>query len=53
TKGVATLAAGGQGQAQQFPLKLGAAALMTIPVALMFFAFQRKIMSTAEGAEKG
>ncbi|MDQ3454690.1 MAG: carbohydrate ABC transporter permease, partial [Actinomycetota bacterium] len=42
TKGVATLAAGGQGQAQQFPLKLGAAALMTIPVALMFFAFQRK-----------
>ncbi len=53
TKGVATLAAGGQGQAQQFPLKLGAAALMTIPVALMFFIFQRKIMNTAEGAEKG
>lgn len=53
TKGVATLAAGGQGQAQQFPLKLGAAALMTVPVALMFFIFQRKIMSTAEGAEKG
>lgn len=53
TKGVATLASGGQGQAQQFPLKLGAAALMTIPVALMFFAFQRKIMSQTEGAEKG
>ncbi|MBA2555464.1 MAG: carbohydrate ABC transporter permease [Geodermatophilaceae bacterium] len=53
TKGVATLAAGGQGQAQQFPLKLGAAALMTIPVAVMFFIFQRKIMNTAEGAEKG
>ncbi|MBA3800961.1 MAG: carbohydrate ABC transporter permease, partial [Geodermatophilaceae bacterium] len=53
TKGVATLAAGGQGQAQQFPLKLGAAALMTIPVAVMFFIFQRQIMNTAEGAEKG
>jgi len=53
TKGVATLASGGQGQAQQFPLKLGAAALMTIPVAVMFFIFQRKIMNTSEGAEKG
>ncbi|MBA3523991.1 MAG: carbohydrate ABC transporter permease [Geodermatophilaceae bacterium] len=53
TKGVATLAAGGLGQAQQFPLKLGAAALMTIPVAVLFFIFQRQIMSTAEGAEKG
>ncbi len=53
TKGVATLASGGQGQAQQFPLKLGAAALMTIPVAVMFFVFQRQIMSTAQGAEKG
>ncbi len=53
TKGVATLAAGGQGQAQQFPLKLAAALLMTIPVAVLFFVFQRQIMSTAEGAEKG
>lgn len=53
TKGVATLASGGRGQAQQFPLKMGAALLMTIPVAVLFFVFQRKIMSTAEGAEKG
>jgi len=53
TKGVATLASGGLGQAQQFPLKLGAAALMTIPVAVMFFIFQRQIMSTTEGAVKG
>ena len=53
TKGVATLAAGGQGQAQQFPLKMAAALLMTIPVAVLFFVFQRQIMSTAEGAEKG
>ncbi len=53
TKGVATLTAGGRSQAQEFPLKLAASALMTIPVALMFFVFQRHIMSTAEGAEKG
>lgn len=53
TKGVATLAAGGLGQAQQFPLKLGAAALMTIPVAVLFFIFQKQIMKTGEGAEKG
>jgi len=53
TKGVATLAAGGLGQAQQFPLKLGAAVLMTVPVAVIFFIFQRKIMGTTEGAEKG
>jgi len=26
---------------------------MTIPVAVMFFIFQRQIMSTAEGAVKG
>ncbi len=44
---------GRRGQAQQFPLKLGAALLMTIPVAVLFFIFQRQIMSTAEGAEKG
>ena len=53
TKGVATLTAGGRSQAQEFPLKLAASALMTIPVAVMFFVFQRHIMSTAEGAEKG
>ena len=32
---------------------MGAALLMTIPVAVLFFIFQRQIMSTAEGAEKG
>ena len=53
TKGVATLASGGEGQAQRFPIKLAAAALMTIPVAVLFFVFQRQIMSTAEGAVKG
>ena len=53
TTGVAALAAGSLGQGSQFPLKLAAALLMTIPVALLFFAFQRKIMSNNEGAEKG
>ena len=37
----------------QYPLQLAAAVLMTIPVAVVFFVFQRRIMSTTEGAEKG
>ncbi|MFZ5869394.1 MAG: carbohydrate ABC transporter permease [Actinomycetota bacterium] len=52
TTGVASLAAGALGQAQQFPLKLAAALMMTIPVAVLFFVFQRQIMSTTEGAVK-
>ncbi|WP_298457029.1 carbohydrate ABC transporter permease [uncultured Cellulomonas sp.] len=52
TKGVAGLAAGGLGQGSQFPLKLGAAALMTVPVAILFFVFQRRIMNTVTGAVK-
>jgi multiple sugar transport system permease protein len=52
TTGVAALAAGSLGQGSQYPLKLAAALLMTIPVALLFFAFQRKIMATNEGAVK-
>ena len=52
TKLVATLAGGGQGQANQYPLKLAAAALMTIPVAVLFFVFQSRIMATGEGAVK-
>lgn len=52
TTGVAALAAGSLGQGTQYPLKLAAALLMTIPVALLFFAFQRQIMATAEGAVK-
>lgn len=52
TKLVAQLASGGLGQANQYPLKLAAALLMTIPVAVLFFVFQKKIMSTAEGAVK-
>ena len=41
------------GSGTQFPLKLAAAVLMTIPVAIVFFIFQKRIMSTTEGAEKG
>jgi len=52
TKLVAQLASGGQGQSNQYPLKLAAALLMTVPVAVLFFVFQKKIMSTAEGAVK-
>jgi multiple sugar transport system permease protein len=52
TKGVAGLVAGGLGQGSQYPLKLGAAAIMTIPVAVLFFVFQRRIMNTTTGAVK-
>jgi len=53
TTGVATLTNGQLGQGNQFPLKLAAAVLMSIPVAVLFFVFQKRIMSTSEGAEKG
>ncbi|MFF1574592.1 carbohydrate ABC transporter permease [Leifsonia sp. NPDC058292] len=52
TKGVAGLASGQLSQGSQYPLKLAAAALMTIPVAVLFFIFQRRIMNTSEGAVK-
>lgn len=53
TKGVASLASGQLGQGSQYPLKLGAAIIMTVPVAVLFFVFQRRIMNVSEGAEKG
>ncbi|MEW1959369.1 carbohydrate ABC transporter permease [Kineococcus sp. NPDC059986] len=52
TKGVAGLASGQLSQGTQFPLKLAAAALMTIPVAVLFFVFQRRIMNSSDGAVK-
>jgi multiple sugar transport system permease protein len=52
TKGVATLASGSLGSGTQYPLKLAAAMIMTIPVAIMFFVFQKRIMSQSEGAVK-
>jgi multiple sugar transport system permease protein len=53
TKGVASLSSGQLSQGTQYPLKLAAAALMTIPVAIVFFIFQKRIMNTSEGAVKG
>lgn len=52
TKGVAALASGQLSQGTQYPLKLAAAAIMTIPVAVMFFIFQRRILNASEGAVK-
>ncbi len=52
TKGVAQLSSGQLSQGSQYPLKLSAALLMTIPVALLFFLFQRHIMNASAGAVK-
>lgn len=53
TKGVASLASGQLSSGTQYPLKLAAAALMTVPVAVVFFILQKRIMNTSEGAVKG
>jgi multiple sugar transport system permease protein len=50
TKGVAQLSSGTLGQGMKYPLKLAAAAMMTIPVAVVFFVFQKRIMNTTTGA---
>lgn len=52
TKGVASLASGQLSQGNQYPVKLAAAVVMTIPVAILFFIFQKKIMNTSEGSVK-
>jgi multiple sugar transport system permease protein len=52
TKGVAQLASGQLSQGSQFPIKLAAALLMTIPVAVVFFIFQKRIMNVSGGAVK-
>jgi multiple sugar transport system permease protein len=52
TKGVAQLASGSYGQGTKYPLKLAAAAVMTIPVAVVFFLFQKRIMNSTSGAVK-
>jgi multiple sugar transport system permease protein len=52
--GLASLTSGELGSGTQFPLKMGAALLTTIPVAVIFFAFQRHfIRGGNEGGEKG
>ena len=54
TTGVATLAAGGFGSGNRYPLKLAAALLMTLPVAFVFLMFQKRFMRGAtEGGIKG
>ena len=53
-RGLADLVSGSLGAGTQFPLKLGAALLATIPVAVVFVVFQRYFVRGAtEGAEKG
>lgn len=52
TKGVAQLASGALSSGSQYPVKLAAAAVMTIPVAVVFFIFQKRIMNTQAGAVK-
>jgi multiple sugar transport system permease protein len=52
--GLASLASGELSAGSQYPLKLGAALLTTIPVALLFFSFQRFFVRGGnEGANKG
>ena len=53
-RGLADLVSGSLGAGTQYPLKLGAALLATIPVAIIFVIFQRYFVRGAtEGAEKG
>lgn len=53
TTGVAGLLSGALGAGNRYPLKLAAAVLMTIPVAVMYFIFQKRIVSgSLEGAVK-
>jgi multiple sugar transport system permease protein len=44
TTGLANLAGGGLSAGNQFPLKLGAALLATVPVAVLFFVFQKRLV---------
>jgi multiple sugar transport system permease protein len=52
TTGVGRLVSGQLGAGTQYPLQLAAAMAMTIPVAIVFFVFQKYIMRTGEGAMK-
>ena len=46
------LVSGQLGSATQYPLKLAAAVAMTVPVAVIFFIFQKHILRTDQGAVK-
>lgn len=53
TTGVASLTSGELGAGNQYPLQLAAAVLMSIPVVVIFFIFQKRLMNTTDGGEKG
>jgi len=54
TTGMANLFTGALGGGQKFPLKLAVAMIATVPVALVFFLFQKRFVAGANaGAEKG
>ncbi len=53
TTGIASLFSGQLGSGNEFPLKMAAAVLITIPIAIMFFVFQKRLINTTEGSEKG
>lgn len=53
-RGLADLVSGSLGSGTQYPLKLGAALLATIPIAILFIVFQRYFVRGAnEGSIKG
>jgi multiple sugar transport system permease protein len=52
TTGVGRLVSGQLGSATEYPLKLAAAVAMTVPVAVVFFVFQKYILHTDQGAVK-
>lgn len=52
TTGVGRLVSGQLGVGNQYPLKMAAALLMTLPVAVVFFTFQKYIVRSNEGATK-
>ena len=52
TTGVGRLVTGQLGDTTSYPLELAAAMGMTIPVAIIFFVFQKYIIRTGEGAVK-
>ena len=52
TKGVAGLSHGALSGGTQYPIKLAAAAVMTVPVIVVFFIFQRRIVNAQTGAVK-
>lgn len=53
TRGTANLLSGGLGSGNRFPLKMAAGLIMTIPVAIVFFIFQKRLIAGQNaGAEK-